>query len=251
MRTLRRQHRETLTLTLPGGRDIELLRVSDPRARNLRLLLTARGPRLTVPFGASPVQEQVFLRQHLSWLEAQLAQRDAVTPARPMQLREATSLPLAGQRVPLAWEQGRFLRLEETDNGLRFLVPPNASDAALRRTIKEFYLGQARRDVGRWLPRYLPALPKAPREWKIRPLSSIWGSLSGSGVMSLDLALVLAPSGAFEYVLVHELCHLIQANHSPAFWREVQLRCPDWRRWRAWLRGEGAAIKDELRGLIA
>ena len=134
---------------------------------------------------------------------------------------------------------------------LRFLVPPHASGAALARALKEFYLGKARGCVGRWLPHYLPGLPRAPREWKIRPLASIWGSLSSSGTLSLDLSLVLAPPAAFEYVLVHELCHLIQANHSPAFWREVERRCPDWRNWRQWFRVEGAVIKAELRGLIS
>ena len=250
MRRVRHQQRETLNLTLPGGRAVELLRVRDPLARSLRLLISARGPRLTVPPGVSPVQERAFLHQNLPWLEAQLRQREAASTVNVLSLREATSLPLAGKQVPVEWVEGRFLRVEESDAGVRFLVPPNATDAALRRSLKEFYLGKARREVGRWLPHYLPGLPKAPREWKIRPLSSIWGSLSASGTMSLDLALILAPLPAFEYVLVHELCHLIQPNHSPAFWREVQQRCPQWRHWRAWFRGEGAAIKDALRNLI-
>lgn len=57
-------------------------------------------------------------------------------------------------------------------------------------------------------------------------MSSQWGSLATDGHMALDLALVLGRPSAFEYVVVHELCHLIQANHSPAFWREVECRFP-------------------------
>lgn len=251
MRKVQRQQRDCLDLTLPDGRSVELLRVRDPRARSLRLLLSSRGPRLTVPPGVPATQEQAFLHQNLHWLQQQMAQLETVSGGQCLRLGETLALPLAGERMPLRWEEGSFLRLEETASGLRFLVPPHASEAAMARTLKEFYLGKARSCVGRWLPHYLPGLPRAPREWKIRPLASIWGSLSSSGTLSLDLALVLAPPAAFEYVLVHELCHLIQANHSPAFWREVQARCPDWRHWRQWFRAEGAGIKEELRRLIA
>ena len=68
---------------------------------------------------------------------------------------------------------------------------------------------------------------------------------------SLDLALLLAPPRAFEYVLVHELCHLLHANHSRRFWREVEARWPDWRAERDYLRGEGLALKARLSRLLA
>ena len=67
----------------------------------------------------------------------------------------------------------------------------------------------------------------------------------------LYLALVLARPAAFEYVLVHELCHLLQANHSTRFWREVEARFPSWEDERDYLRREGRALKGRLRRLLA
>jgi predicted metal-dependent hydrolase len=119
--------------------------------------------------------------------------------------------------------------------------------ASLRRALREFYLAQARSDVGQWMPKYLPTLPRAPSVLRIRPLRSLWGSLSPTDGLSLDLALVLGPPANFEYVLVHELCHLIHANHSRSFWREVEQRCQEWRELRAWFRGDGMTLKAELR----
>ena len=82
-------------------------------------------------------------------------------------------------------------------------------------------------------------------------MSSQWGSLAPNGVVGLDLALVLARPSAFEYVLVHELCHLVHADHSRAFWREVESRFPAWREERDYFHAEGRRIKATLRTLLS
>ena len=80
-------------------------------------------------------------------------------------------------------------------------------------------------------------------------MSSQWGSLAPDGSVSLDLSLVLARPSAFEYVLVHELCHLVHANHSRAYWREVEARFPAWRAERDYFRAHGRALKATARDL--
>ena len=240
---------EIVPLTLPDGRDVGVRWVRDPRARRLRLLVSERGPRLTLPRTASRRAAQAFLDEHRHWLAAQLARRPAALP--PFVRGGDTRLPLRGLDVPLQWRDGRFARATLGEHGVELQLPERAGDAQAKAALREFYLQQARADLGAWMPRYLPGLPRAPRGFGLRGLSSIWGSLSPSGAVSLDLALVLGRPQAFEYVLVHELCHLIHANHSRAFWREVEARWPDWRRERDYLRSaDGMALKVQLRRLI-
>ena len=74
-------------------------------------------------------------------------------------------------------------------------------------------------------------------------------SVAPDGALSLDLALVLAPPPVFEYVLVHELCHLIHADHSRRFWREVEARYPHWREQRGYFRSDGRRLKATLHAL--
>ena len=236
-------------LLLADGRSVDVRWVRDARARRLRLIVSEKGARLTLPRAASERLALAFLHEHRGWLAQQLDQQPVVS-AQPLQRGVEPSLPLRGQSVPLHWRDGRFARAELRDEGVVLQLPERASDAQLKSALRDFYTQQARQDLGAWLPRYLPGLPRAPMSFKLRPLSSLWGSLSPTDALSLDLSLVLGRPAAFEYVLVHELCHLIHANHSPRFWREVEARWPDWRDERTYLRGEGLSLKSQLARLL-
>jgi hypothetical protein len=247
--------RDTLPFTLADGRDIEVQRVRNPRARRLKLSVDERGARLTLPLRASLVSGERFLAEHRDWLSTQLAHYAQATP--PPLCRDVTdAIPLRGADVPLCWRGGRFAALKwDTDGerargGLVFDAPPRASQATLQRALRDFYESEARADLGRWLPRYLPSLPRPPQRLRFKRMSSQWGSLSPDGNVVLDLSLALARPSAFEYVLVHELCHLVHANHSRGFWSEVEARFPAWRDEREYFRGEGRRLKSTLRALL-
>ena len=234
-----------LPVTLPDGRVVEVRRVDNARVRGLRLAVTERGIRVTAPPRASDRRVRAFVEEHAAWLAGQV--HHTFGDVQPLRIGESATLPLRGIDAPLHWVEGRFLRVQAGEHGIAVTLPSGAPEAAVRKAICDFYLAEARADVGRWLPRYLPSLPRAPASIQIRPLTSLWGSLAADDRMRLDLALVLAPAAAFEYVLVHELCHLIQANHSAAFWAEVEQRFPDWRPQRDLLRARGRPIKAALR----
>lgn len=239
--------RENVLVALEGGRTVEVLRVRDPRARRIKLSVSERGARLTLPLRVSAVAGERFVREHADWLLAQLA--NSAGTALELRPHATLALPLRGRDVPVRWETGRFARVHEDADGLLFQSPPDPANTSLRRALRDFYEAQARADVGRWLPRYLPELPRAPSRLRLRMMSSQWGSLSPDGTLCLDLALVLAEPVSFEYVLVHELCHLIHADHSRRFWREVEARCPRWRDQRAYFRSEGRRLKALLHAL--
>jgi predicted metal-dependent hydrolase len=247
--------RDTLPFTLADGRDIEVQRVRNPRARRLKLSVDERGARLTLPPRTSLASGERFLREHRDWLAAQLAHYAEATPP-PLQRDVTRSLPLRGAALPLHWSHGRYSRVQPLDDGdiaagVEFVAPEAATQASLQRALRDFYEGQARADLGRWLPLYLATLPRPPQRLQFKRMTSQWGSLSPDGNVVLDLSLVLARPSAFEYVLVHELCHLIHANHSRSFWREVEQRFPAWRAERDYFHAEGRRLKTTLRILLA
>ena len=196
----RAQQRDLVALLLDDGRNVDVLRVRDPRARRIKLSVSERGVRLTLPERASLVAGDRFLAEHRDWLGAQL-DRLVETEVAPIVRGESDRLPLRGRMLPLRWEPGRFTAVQLDGDGddacAVFQATSRAGDAALHRALRDFYEAQARADIGRWMPRYLPELPRAPRRVQLKIMSSQWGSLAPDGTMALDLSLVLAPPDAF------------------------------------------------------
>ncbi|MBP5230680.1 MAG: M48 family metallopeptidase, partial [Clostridia bacterium] len=76
----------------------------------------------------------------------------------------------------------------------------------------------------------------------VRPMRSRWGSCSSNGNLSFNSLLAEAPPSVQEYVVVHELCHRLEMNHSSRFWDRVRTLCPDYADSVRWLKTEGKAL---------
>ncbi len=80
----------------------------------------------------------------------------------------------------------------------------------------------------------------------VRSQRTKWGSCSAKGGLNFNCLLLLAPAEVLDYVVVHELCHRLEMNHSPRFWAEVERVLPDYAAARSWLRRNGASLLARL-----
>jgi predicted metal-dependent hydrolase len=238
-------------VVLASGEVIEVRCVHDERARRLRLIVNEKGVRLTIPKRCSDRLAKQFLAENTGWLESQWHARPHLQDKDEFRLHADESILLRGRTLPVQWSEAKFAQVSLQDEQVLIALPTKAGLPQAKRALKEFYLQEARRDIGAWMPKYLPVFPTAPLAIKLRALSSLWGSLSPSDGLLLDLSLVLGKASAFEYVLVHELCHLVHRNHSRSFWREVEKHFPDWRDERRYLQNEGLQLKAALQRIIS
>ena len=81
----------------------------------------------------------------------------------------------------------------------------------------------------------------------IRNQVSRWGSCSAKGNLNFNCLLMLTPTEVIDYVVVHELCHIKEMNHSPKFWNEVEKILPNYKTARKWLKDNGSELINRLR----
>lgn len=99
----------------------------------------------------------------------------------------------------------------------------------------------ARVDIPKRVARLAPIVGVHCGRITIRNQRTKWGSCSSKGNLNFNCVLMLSPEWVRDYIVVHELCHLKEMNHSPAFWAEVARVCPGYQEAEAWLKANGSA----------
>jgi predicted metal-dependent hydrolase len=144
-------------------------------------------------------------------------------------------LPVAGSRVSVRHGSGLEVRLPAA-------MPEAAREAAVEAALRRWLKRAALADAWRWVGRHGPAHGLMPRTVRIKEHKHLWGSCSSKGAVNLNWRLILAPEPVFEYVVVHELCHLRERHHQPPFWRLVGEVLPGYEEQRRWLRANGQLL---------
>ncbi len=131
----------------------------------------------------------------------------------------------------------------------RFLVEINGNHdvevnrMAVKKALMDWYLERAETKIKERVDRFSQQIGKWPVSIKIKNQERRWGSCSGNGMIRYNWKIIMAPISVIDYVIVHELCHLIYPHHSTHFWKKVQSVIPDYRRKRDWLKTNSLQIE--------
>jgi predicted metal-dependent hydrolase len=216
-----------------GLRHVRLQFVRHPRARRYVLRLCSDGTaRVTIPRRGSHAEGQRFANRNIQWLEKQLLRQ----ANRPVVAKEWT----AGTEILFRGEKTR-LEVNETPKSSQVcfgdqVVRIHQLAANLRPAIEKYLRQLAARE----LPARIAELAKEHqfevRRVSVRNQRSRWGSCSRHGTISLNWRLVQTPVFVRDYIILHELAHLKEMNHSKRFWNEVARLCPEFATAERWLK---------------
>lgn len=225
---------------LVNGRAIPLALVPNRRARRYVLRLRRDGSaRVTIPRGGSLMEAMRFVERNTNWIERQI-QRIAAQPKSPAEWRVGTEILFRGERVKLvAGVNGESRVIHFAGEAIRVVDP--AGD--LRPAIEKFLWKLAAKELP---PRVLELAAQhncGVRRVSVRNQRSRWGSCSRRGTISLNWRLIQAPGFVRDYIILHELSHFREMNHSPRFWREVERVCPDFRVAERWLKEHSSLLR--------
>lgn len=219
---------------LPGDPPVEIRVRRSARARrfSLRVAQAGGGVTLSLPRVARLDDALAFVQAQEGWIRRTLARQPEMTP-----VCAGATLPFEGRPVSIvvAPEQ-RVAELRDD----RLLLP--ARSRSLGAQVAGYLKTAARTRLAAACDRHAAALGRRFRAITLRDTRSRWGSCTSEGRLMFSWRLIMAPPEVLDYVAAHEVAHLAEMNHSPAFWAEVALLCPDYRARRGWLRTHGAGL---------
>ena len=225
------------------GEEFPIAYQRSDRAMRYRIFVDRQGrPRVTIPRRGTRREAEQFAQRQRRWLAEQL-RRYAARARIDNFWRAGTEILFRGSAVPIILEADAGRPVVRLGTTVEFTLASEADAAGDLRPVVEGYL---RAMAVSELPARVAALAAlhgcAVRKVSIRNQRSRWGSCSRRGAISLNWRLVQTPAEVLDYVIVHELMHLREMNHSARFWALVESACPDFRASERWLKAHGPTL---------
>jgi predicted metal-dependent hydrolase len=216
---------------LPGDPPVPLILRRSARARRISLRVSSLDGRVTLTLPKSlPEREALdFAAEKEGWIRGHLSRQPEVVA-----VSFGTVLPVAGRALRVAQGHARGVRIV----GEELLVGGKRPAKSLERYLKEL----ARDHLAAASDDYAAQLGQPFSRLTLRDTRSRWGSCSSAGALMYSWRLILAPQEVLRYVAAHEVAHLQEMNHAPAFWSLVHTLYGDYRAPRDWLRKNGSQL---------
>jgi hypothetical protein len=223
-----------------GGRQVPLLLARNPRARRYVLRLRPDGTaRVTIPRGGSESEARRFAERHSAWLEQQL-QRATERPHEREKWLPGTEFYFRGELVKIETGTNEGSNVVQFGSE-RIKIAGLASD--MRPAIEKHLWGLAAKEFPSKVFAYATFHRLTVNRVTVRNQKSRWGSCSRRGTISLNWRLIQTPEFVRDYIILHELMHLRQMNHSARFWQEVERVCPNYLLAEKWLKQHTALLR--------
>ena len=219
-------------IILPSGRPatIKIRRSSRAQRIVLRILPATAQAELVLPRHISKQEGVIFLHQKAKWLDERLMKYP-----KPIPFKDGEIIPYLGDSLTILHLNSS--RRDIYREGDKLIVAgPRAS---LSKAILDWYRREGGTEITMRVKKKSEMLGKSYGRLTIRDTKSRWGSCSSKGNLNFSWRVVMAPPYVLDYLVAHEVAHLVEMNHSMRFWRIVESLSDDLRKGRRWLRQNG------------
>ncbi len=225
--------------------DLEFLLKRSSHRRTLTISIDEKANlSVSVPFSSKMKEIQMFMKEKEHWIITRVKQaKDIQSQLQSRDFIDGNNFLFMGEKCTLNVRSSSAKRAKIEFDGQRWLVsvPESLSEEKIKQLTKakmiQWYRQQAQEVLGGRLFYYARIINVTPKTIAIRAHKRIWGNCDyNTQTIHLNWQIILAPMEVIDYVVVHELCHLIVPNHSKRFWNQVKKFYPQYLDAKAWLK---------------
>jgi len=192
-----------------------------------------------IPKHLSQKRLELLIQKKTPWVIKKLHDLSQVEPVKPKEYVNGECFTYLGRNYRLRLDNKESNKLKLT--GGKFVLGDENTEF-VRNSLIEWYLYHAKERLEEKTYRYAKLIGVNPKSVKVKSYKSRWGSCSVHGDITYNWKIIIAPHRIVDYVVVHELCHLLHHNHSGKFWKSVECVIPEWNECRTWLRDFGNTL---------
>jgi predicted metal-dependent hydrolase len=222
------------------GFQVSILRSN--RKRSASIKVKEGSVSITVPQQAATADIESLIIKKSSWIKKQLLRQSEADQLLKRTYSKGDKLFYRGQQVTLSFQDNQNENIIIKGDQLLVLSKLESSSENTREIIKNQFKREAEQYLVEKTELYAKIIGATYSGIKVKSYKSRWGSCSSQGLISYNWRIIIAPEPVIDYIIVHELCHLIEHNHSPRFWALVERFSPDYKQHRSWLRENGLLL---------
>jgi predicted metal-dependent hydrolase len=209
------------------------------KRRSIGLRIDDSGLTVNIPLRATEKWLHSVLHEKAHWVVEKLNNWQSRKPE-PTQWIDGEKVEFRGEKFTLRTIPSLFASPPHLRGDQLVIHVINITDEQkIEKVITQWYRREAERVFSECIDHFAPLMNVSPQQIKLSSAKTQWGSCTSRGVVRLNWQLVKMPLHLIDYVVIHELAHLVEMNHSEAFWRVVEMACPDYKNCRAELRSYG------------
>ncbi|MCJ7514884.1 MAG: M48 family metallopeptidase [Dehalococcoidia bacterium] len=217
------------------------------RAHRVRLEISRRtGLTVIVPSSYNMRGLPGLLKSKERWISKNLARFQTQPPPTPEKLKSGDTVPYLGRDLKLVQQEDHQVDSIILEGNRLAISPDLFHNGLLEPALEQWYRTEAARLITERADRFSAQMGIDYRRVGIRGQKTRWGSCSRKKNLSFNWKLIMAPEPVVEYVIIHELLHLREMNHSRKFWELVARYCPGWREHKKWLKQHEADLTARL-----
>ncbi|MFT6909381.1 MAG: putative metal-dependent hydrolase [Oleiphilaceae bacterium] len=199
---------------------------------------------ILVPDDLSDSRVDEILTKKTQWIRGKMYLHGQALSVQPKEYVSGESFSYLGRNYRLKVLKGSEQPMKLLNGRLQVTLPTGSnSPQSVREALIDWYSSHAEAKIQEKAARYTSVIGVKPTSVGIRDFKSRWGSCHLSGDILYNWKIVIAPNRIVDYVVVHELCHLKQHDHSDKFWKLVSQVIPDYAECKEWLRVNGRALE--------
>lgn len=199
--------------------------------------------KVTVPKNLSDERIEELIKGRTLWIKQKLALQATAIISKPKEYVDGEAFAYLGRNYRLKCVNGTEESVKLRSGYLNVTTKNGKRNSEhIKAAIEQWYRTKALSRLVDKTKRYSAILKVEPTSINLKDYKAMWGSCSPKGVVSYNWKIILAPHKIVDYIVVHELCHLIEPNHSSKYWKQVRSVIPDYENSKEWLKNNGSSL---------